>query len=55
MTRAESDTCFYQAQTYLKCLAAVSASAPTGVRLVLDAYRDMFKSNNAQNISVAMT
>jgi hypothetical protein len=55
MTRAESNTCYYEVKNYLKCLAAVSASAPTGVRLVLDAYRDMFKSNNAQNISVAMT
>ena len=41
--RAEYDAYFDEAQTYLNCLAAASASAQAEVRLVLDAYREMFQ------------
>lgn len=40
--RAEFDTYFDQAQTYLNCLAAASADAQAEVRLVLDAYQEIF-------------
>ena len=41
--RAEFNTYFDEAQTYLNCLAAASASAQAEVRLVLDAYQEMFQ------------
>lgn len=41
--RAEFNAYFDEAQTYLNCLAAASASAQAEVRLVLDAYREMFQ------------
>ena len=41
--RAEFNTYFDEAQTYLNCLAAESASAQAEVRLVLDAYKEMFQ------------
>ena len=41
--RAEFNTYFDEAQTYLNCLAAASASAQAEVRLVLDAYQEIFR------------
>lgn len=40
--RAEFDSYFDEAQAYLNCLAAASASAQAEIRLVLDAYKEMF-------------
>lgn len=40
--RAEFDSYFDEAQAYLNCLAAASASAQAEVRLVLAAYKEMF-------------
>lgn len=41
--RAEFNAYFDEAQTYLNCLAAASTSAQAEVRLVLDAYQEMFQ------------
>ena len=41
--RAEFNAYFDEAQTYLNCLAAASAFAQAEVRLVLEAYREMFQ------------
>ena len=51
--RAEFNAYFDEAQTYLNCLAAASASAQAEVRLVLDAYREVFQRNDAQKMSVS--
>jgi len=40
---AEFNAYFDEAQTYLNCLAAASATAKAEVRLVLDAYQEMFQ------------
>lgn len=40
--RAEFDSYFDDAQAYLNCLAAASALAQAEIRLVLDAYKEMF-------------
>ena len=41
--RAEFDSYFDEAQAYLNCQAAASASAQAEIRLVLNAYKEMFQ------------